>query len=108
MGIFSWFSANEDGEVVAKTDVHENGEVHRYPYTEEDDISKGHGHVVYNSMEDYINDDPSWERDKNDPKSKNRPWTGNGYNLTVEDLLYIKEELLSSKYYTSPRLLLKK
>ena len=29
MGIFSWFSANEDGEVVAKTDVHENGEVHR-------------------------------------------------------------------------------
>lgn len=62
--IFSWFSANDDGEVVAKTDVHDDGEVHRYPYTEEDDITKGHGHIVYPSMEDFINDDPSWERDK--------------------------------------------
>ena len=52
--IFSWFSANDDGEVVAKTDVHDDGEVHRYPYTEEDDITKGHGHIVYPSMEDFI------------------------------------------------------
>lgn len=32
MGIFSWFSANEDGEVVAKTDVQSNGAVNRYEY----------------------------------------------------------------------------
>lgn len=32
MGIFSWFSANEDGEVVTKTDVQSNGSVNRYKY----------------------------------------------------------------------------
>ena len=106
--IFSWFSANDDGEVVAKTDVHDDGEVHRYPYTEEDDITKGHGHIVYPSMEDFINDDTSWERDKDDPNSKDRPWEGNGYTMTVEELKNLKEEILSSKYYTSLKLLLKK
>lgn len=106
--IFSWFSANDDGEVVAKTDVHDDGEVHRYPYTEEDDITKGHGHIVYPSMEDFINDDPSWERDKDDPNSKDRPWEGNGYTMTVEELKNLKEEILSSKYYISSKLLLKK
>ena len=107
MSLFGWFSANEDGEVVAKTDVSENGEVNRYPYTEEDDISKGHGHIKYNSMEDFLDDNPSWERDKDDPKSIDRRWNGNGYSVTIEDLKKIKEELLCSKYHTSLKLLLK-
>ena len=34
MSLFGWFSANEDGEVVAKTDVQKNGAVNRYEYTE--------------------------------------------------------------------------
>ena len=36
---FGWFSANEDGEVVAKTDVRDDGTVHRYEYTREDDVT---------------------------------------------------------------------
>jgi hypothetical protein len=108
MSSCSWFSANENGEVVSKTDIHDNGEIHKYPYTKEDDITKGHGHEVYNNIEDFINGEASWSRDKDDPRSKNRIWKGNGYSLTINELLNIKEELISSRYYTSRKLLLKK
>ena len=106
--LFSWFSADEDGNVVAKTDVKENGEVHRYTYTELDDISKGHGHAIYDSLEDFYNDDLRWERDKEDDSSKNRPWHGNGYNMSIEDLKELKEHLLKQKFNTTSKLILKK
>lgn len=108
MSLFSWFSANEDGEVVAKTDVQEDGAVNRYEYTMPDHIEKGHGDTRYDSMEDFINDISSWSRDKNDPESVDRHWKGNGYNLTIKDLKNLKEEILATKCYTSKRMLLKK
>ena len=107
MGIFSWFSANEDGEVVAKTDVQSNGAVNRYEYTVPDHIEKGHGDIRYDSMEDFLNDNPSRVRDKDDPDSIDRRWEGNGYSMTLDDLKRLKEKILFSKYYTSSRLLLK-
>ena len=42
MGIFSWFVADEDDKVVAKVDVHSDGKVHEYRYTEPDRIEEGH------------------------------------------------------------------
>lgn len=108
MSLFSWFSANEDGEVVAKTDVKGNGEVHRYTYTKEDDISKGHGHAIYESMEDFVADeDPEWERDKDSPKSINRRRHGEGYNMILEELKLLKECIISSELHTSNELILK-
>ena len=106
--IFSWFSADEDGEVVAKTDVHEDGTVNRYEYTVPDDISKGHGDKWYNSMEDFINDNEIGSRDKNASESINRPWHGNGYNMSIEDLKELKEHLLKQKFNTTSKLILKK
>ena len=108
MSLFGWFSANEDGEVVAKTDVQKNGAVNRYEYTEPDHIEKGHGDIRYDSMEDFLNDNPSRVRDKDDPDSIDRRWEGNGYNIIVENLKELKEELLSSKCSTSSKLLLKR
>jgi hypothetical protein len=108
MSSYSWFSANENGEVVAKTDVQKNGAINRYEYTVPDHIEKGHGDTRYDSMEDFINEKPSWSRDKNDAESIERHWKGNGYSLTINELLSIKEELISSRYYTSRKLLLKK
>lgn len=106
--LFSWFSADEDGNVVAKTDVRDDGKVHRYTYTEPDDISKGHGHAVYDSLEDFYDDNPSWERDKDDEKSLDRDWNGNGYNLTLEELKELKRKLLENQYNNSAKLLLRK
>lgn len=107
--IFGWFSANEDGKVVAKTDVHGDGRVHRYPYTKEDDISKGHGHEIFNDMQDFIDDKKSEDsRDKDDIRSKDRHWRGNGYNFTKDGLITLKEELLSYEHLTSLKILIKK
>ncbi len=107
MGFFSWFSADEDGKVVAKTNVRDNGTVARYEYTEPDDVSKGHGHKEYENMEKFIEDKPYYTRDKYTEKSKNKKWHGEGYTLTIEDLIELKEELNNSKLHTTSELLLK-
>lgn len=81
---WGWFSCDEDtGEVVAKTDVQNDGAVNRYEYTKSDDIKAGHGDTRYDSMDDFLNDKPDIDtsRDKNDPSSIDRPWFGNGYNF---------------------------
>lgn len=106
--LFSWFSANDEGKVVAKTDVKENGEIHRYEYTEEDNVKKGHGHEVYENFEDMENGKPIYERDKDADESINRPWYGNGFNVSLNELYDLREKILNDKYYTSIKLLLKK
>ena len=59
-------------------------------------------------MKDFLDDNPSRVRDKDDPDSIDRRWEGNGYSMTTHDLKRLKEKILSSKYYTSSKLLLKK
>ena len=82
-----WFSADDEtGEVVAKTEIKDDGTVRRYEYTKPDDIKAGHDDKAYDSYEDFLNDNPSYERDKDDPKSINRRWYGNGYDLTLAAL----------------------
>ena len=104
---WGWFSADEDGKVVAKTEVQPDGKVDRYPYTKPDDIKAGHGDEQYKDMKDFIKDKKSREpRDKDDPASINRKWFGNGYDLALETLDYLsKEELqyileLTARSYT--------
>lgn len=74
-----WFSANSRGQVVAKTEIHADGTVHRYEYSIPDDIHAGHGHQRYNSLQDFIRNHPEdadWERKRED--SLNRRWKGQG------------------------------
>lgn len=83
-----WFSCDEkSGKVVAKTEIKSDGTVRRYPYTVPDKIKEGHGDTWYDNVNDFMNDKPKGSRDKNDPKSKNRPWYGNGYGLGINDLM---------------------
>lgn len=87
MGKNYWFSADEDtGDVVAKTEIKSDGSVRRYEYTDPDNIKGGHGDRAYSSYKDYENDKPSYDRPKDDPKSINRRWYGNGYDLALEVL----------------------
>ena len=96
MGKSSWFSSDsETGKVVAKTDIHNDGSVHRYEYTTPDNIKGGHGHKIYSNYSDYEQDKVSWERDKNDSESIGKRWKGNGYDLGVDGLSY--DELLLLK-----------
>lgn len=105
MGKWGWFSANEEGEVVAKTEVKDDGTVHRYDYTVPDQIQYGHGHTEYENMEEFIKDNPRYVRSKNDPRSYNRSWKGNGYDLdlslieglSAEELYRFRNTLLQSK-----------
>ncbi|HPE15079.1 MAG TPA: hypothetical protein PLT65_04520 [Bacilli bacterium] len=91
---WGWFSSNEEGKVVAKTDVHDDGSVHRYDYTKEDDISAGHGHTKYDNMNDFMNGKSSWSRGKNDSGSAGRGWKGNGFNLNIDDMDFLDENEL--------------
>lgn len=75
--LFSWLSANKEG----------------------------HGDKYYESLEDFMNDNPDFERDKDDPESINRPWYGNGYNLTLEELKELKKQLININYYTTKDIL---
>ena len=100
---WGWFSANEDGEVVAKTNVEDSGRVNRYPYTEPDDITAGHGHTTYDDMDKFLKDDPRWSRDKDDDESIGRPWFGPGYNFEMET----PEEIDIPEITTTTKLLLK-
>ena len=89
MGKWGWFSADDDGNVIAKTEVQDNGSVDRYPYTKPDDIHAGHGHEHWKSMDSYLHDDEHPDkkyRDKNAKKSINRRWKGPGYDLALEVL----------------------
>ena len=87
MGKWRWFSADDEGNVVAKTDVQQNGRVDRYPYTKPDDITAGHGHEEYADMDDFMKDKKSrTPRDKDDPRSIGRRWSGPGYDLALEVL----------------------
>ena len=90
-----WFSADEDtGDVVAKTEIKSDGKVRRYEYTKPDNIKAGHGDTSYQSYKDFEDDNPDWGRDKNDPKSVNRRWYGNGYDLALEVLSNLSLEEL--------------
>ena len=40
-----WFSTDDDGNVIAKTEIRDDKSVHRYEYTKPDNIKKGHGHL---------------------------------------------------------------
>jgi len=76
-----WFSADSRGRVIAKTEIKPNGQVIRYPFTIPDDINSGHGHQIYNTLEDFIRNHPdeaNWERKANHPDSINRKWKGPG------------------------------
>lgn len=85
--VTSWFSADDEtGEVVAKTDIKDDGTIRRYEYTHPDRIKDGHGDKQYDSYEDFLKDNPSYNRSKNDPDSINRRWYGNGYDLALEVL----------------------
>lgn len=89
MGKWGWFSSDDDGNVIAKTEVQSDGSVDRYDYTKADDISAGHGHKKWKSMDSYLHDDEHPDRkfrDKNDPESINRRWRGPGYDLALEML----------------------
>ena len=88
-----WFSCDQDtGEVVAKTEIKENGSVRRYEYTEPDNIKKGHGDRWYDNVEKFMNDDFRGERRKESSKSINRPWKGNGHTFNPQE--FIEEEIL--------------
>ena len=89
MGKTGWFSADDDGKVVAKTEIRDDGSVHRYDYTKPDDIEAGHGHKKWNDLDSYLHDDEHPDktfREKDDPKSINRRWHGNGYDLNMHTL----------------------
>ena len=91
-----WFSCDVDtGEVVAKTEINEDGSVNRYEYTVPDNIKEGHGDKYYESYEDFINDNPSFERDKKDEESIYRYWAGNGFDLGMSE---IKKTLCIKKW----------
>ena len=97
-----WFSADEDtGDVVAKTEIKDDGKVRRYEYTKPDNIKAGHGDTSYPSYKDFEDDNPDWERDKNDPKSINRRWYGNGYDLALEVLQELLEISSENYFHTS-------
>ena len=100
---WGWFSANEDGEVVAKTDVQDTGRVDRYPYTKPDDITAGHGHTIYDDMDKFLKDESRWSRDKDDDESIERHWSGPGYNFEMETI----EEIDIPEITTTTKLLLK-
>ena len=115
MGFFSWFSADVDtGKVVAKTDVREDGTVGRFEYTKPDDPNGGHGHLEYDSMEDFIKDNPSYERDKNSEKSSRKPWRGNGMllgelgKLSFEDLQILEATTDNEYIKRSARVMLER
>ena len=99
MSKFGWFSCDEDtGEVVAKTDVQEDGTVNRYDYTVPDKIKEGHGDKWYKDMDKFLEDEPSGSRDKDDEESKDRPWYGNGYDLGLSKVeSQVKKLILKSK-----------
>ena len=83
----SYFSYDIDtGDVVAKTDIQNDGTVNRYTYTEPDNIRIGHGDAWYNTVEDFMNDNPSGSRDKDDPASIGRDWKGNGHIFNTSNL----------------------
>ena len=89
MSKIGWFGSDEDGNVVSKTEIKSDGTVHKYDYTKPDDIQAGHGHVKWNNVSSYLNDNENPDkniRDKNDSRSINRRWRGNGYDLGIYDL----------------------
>ena len=108
MSLLSWFVADDNDKVVAKVDVHSDGTVHEYRYTVPDDISKGHGHYIYEDIEHYYDDEILKFRDENDEESKDLPWNGNGYNMSIEQLIKLREFIINQKCYNTNQLLLKK
>lgn len=90
-----WFSCDNDtGEVVAKTEIKDDGTVRRYEYTEADNIKGGHGDKKYDDLKSFMNDKPSWGREKDAPKSINRRWYGNGHKFNFSKLI---DEILESE-----------
>ena len=100
-----WFSCDVDtGEVVAKTAIQDDGTINRYEYTKPDDIKAGHGDIVYDSYDDFVNDNPNEElsRSKDDESSIYRFWSGNGFNLGINDVDYLSSDFNNnSNIYTS-------
>lgn len=75
---WGWASYDVDddngADYCSRTDVHEDGTVHRYDATN-GDFSNGHGHAGYASMSAFLADDKKdWSRSPSDPDSANRAW----------------------------------
>ena len=97
-----FFTTDEHGNVISKTNIHPDGSVSRYPYTTPDQIKKGHGHQEWGSMDDYLQDEkPDWQRSKNAKKSINRHWSGPGYDLALEVLNNLSLEELQELFEVS-------
>lgn len=95
----SWFSSDVDtGDVVAKTIINGNGTVNRYEYTKSDNIKEGHGHKWYDSVDDFMNDNPSGSRDKNSEDSVYRYWSGNGYDLGLQKIEENAKKLILKRF----------
>ena len=100
-GRTEWFSYDIDtGDVVAKTRINDDGSINRYEYTKPDNIREGHGDTVYDTYEDFVNDNPNKDlsRDKNDEASIYRYWAGNGFDLGINELLSNNE--INNNYYS--------
>ena len=58
-------------------------------------------------MNDFLEDDPAWNREKDNPKSMGKKWYGNGFNLTLDELKTLREELIGRQLHTAKELMLK-
>ncbi|SCH40936.1 Uncharacterised protein [uncultured Collinsella sp.] len=73
-GWYSYDMDDPDNDYCAKTDIHDDGTVHRYEGTY-GDFGVGHGHAVYGSMDDYLDgSEPDWVRSSYHPSSYGRAW----------------------------------
>lgn len=73
-GWYSYDMDDPDNDCCAKTDIHDDGTVHRYEGTY-GDFGVGHGHAVYDSMDDYLDgSEPDWVRSSYHPSSYGRAW----------------------------------
>lgn len=61
---------DDENEYTSQTDVHDDGTVHRYDSID-GNWSTGHNHTVYNSMNDFVNDNSRWNRGINNSYGRN-------------------------------------
>lgn len=85
---WGWNTVDDEGNIVGKTTVRDDGKIDRYDATN-GDFSNGHGHNVYSSMDEYIDSccasfagektgGDIYSRDSNDDDSIGREWEERG------------------------------
>jgi len=105
MGTYSSYSYDVDNpsaDVVSQTDYHTNGSVHQYDSKDGD--FNTHSHTVYGSGRDHaLGNNPSYDRNINDPSSANRGWNNRRAFLDILQELSFAElqqvEALSTNEY---------